>query len=60
MNNFWNPPICSLVVVQGNENSENTASRISIASRNSTKEDFVSKFPMRNIAELLDVGQVKK
>ncbi|PWA77042.1 nucleic acid-binding, OB-fold protein [Artemisia annua] len=46
----------SLLVVQGNENSENTASRISTASRNNTKEDFVSKVPMNCIAELLDVG----
>ncbi|GJZ11299.1 replication protein A 70 kDa DNA-binding subunit B [Tanacetum coccineum] len=37
--------------------SENTASRISTASKNSTKESFVSKIPPKNIAELLDVAQ---
>nr|GEU99897.1 nucleic acid-binding, OB-fold protein [Tanacetum cinerariifolium] len=37
--------------------SENTASGISTASKNSTKESFVSKIPPKNIAELLDVAQ---
>ncbi|GJR22224.1 replication protein A 70 kDa DNA-binding subunit B [Tanacetum coccineum] len=36
--------------------SENTASRISTASKNSTKESFVSKIPPKNITELLDVA----
>ncbi|GJW29383.1 transposase, MuDR [Tanacetum coccineum] len=40
------------------EKSENTATRISTASKNSTKETFVGKNPQRNIAELLDVTQV--
>ncbi|GJV77629.1 replication protein A 70 kDa DNA-binding subunit B [Tanacetum coccineum] len=35
------------------EKYENTASRISTASRNSTKESSVTKFPLRNNAELL-------
>ncbi|GJW31725.1 hypothetical protein Tco_0051757 [Tanacetum coccineum] len=39
------------------EKSKNTTSRISTASKNSTKESFVTKIPLRNIAELLDVGQ---
>ncbi|GKC60761.1 replication protein A 70 kDa DNA-binding subunit B, partial [Tanacetum coccineum] len=39
------------------EKSENTATRISTASKNSTKESFVDKNPPRNIAELLDVAQ---
>ncbi|GJZ18393.1 replication protein A 70 kDa DNA-binding subunit B [Tanacetum coccineum] len=40
------------------EKSENTATRISTASKNSTKETFVGKNPQRNIVELLDVAQV--
>ncbi|GJZ67294.1 nucleic acid-binding, OB-fold protein [Tanacetum coccineum] len=40
--------------------SDNTASRISTASKNSTKESFVSKIPPKNIAELLDVAHVPK
>ena len=40
------------------DKSENTASRISTAEKNSTMDEFVGKFPLRNIAELLDVGQV--
>ena len=51
--------ICSLVVAQQTEDSQQTASRISTASKNSTKDDFVTKFQLRNVAELLDVGQVK-
>ncbi|PWA84245.1 nucleic acid-binding, OB-fold protein [Artemisia annua] len=47
----------SLVAVEGPAESEQTASRISIASKNSTKDDFVTKFPLKNIAELLDVEQ---
>ncbi|GJT41604.1 replication protein A 70 kDa DNA-binding subunit B [Tanacetum coccineum] len=47
----------SLVSKEGNENSENTISRISTASKHSTKDDFVKKFPFRTIAELLDVEQ---
>ncbi|GJU60944.1 hypothetical protein Tco_1238710 [Tanacetum coccineum] len=38
------------------EKSENTSTRISMASKNSTKETFVGKNPPRNIAELLDVA----
>ncbi|GJW96113.1 replication protein A 70 kDa DNA-binding subunit B, partial [Tanacetum coccineum] len=38
------------------EKSENTSTRISTASKNSTKESFVSKIPPRIIAELLDVA----
>ncbi|GJZ27631.1 hypothetical protein Tco_0572278, partial [Tanacetum coccineum] len=40
-----------------NEGAENSISRISTASKYSTKDDFVIKFPFRNIDELLDVGQ---
>ncbi|GJY94445.1 hypothetical protein Tco_0510806 [Tanacetum coccineum] len=40
--------------------SENTASRISTASKNSTKESFVSKIPSKNIAEFLDVSHNTK
>ncbi|GJR64432.1 hypothetical protein Tco_0010497 [Tanacetum coccineum] len=39
------------------EKSENTSTRISTASKNSTKETFVGKNPPRNIVELLDVAQ---
>ncbi|GKD87181.1 hypothetical protein Tco_1358335, partial [Tanacetum coccineum] len=39
------------------EKSENTATRISTASKNSTKKTFVGKNPQKNIAELLDVAQ---
>ncbi|GJX12116.1 replication protein A 70 kDa DNA-binding subunit B [Tanacetum coccineum] len=39
------------------EKSENTSSRISTASKNSTKEGFVTKIPPRNIVELLNVTQ---
>nr|GEX04931.1 replication protein A 70 kDa DNA-binding subunit B [Tanacetum cinerariifolium] len=39
------------------EKSKTTATRISTASKNSTKESFVSKNPPRNIAELFDVAQ---
>ena len=38
--------------------SENTASRISTQSKHSTKEEFLSKFQVKNIVELLDVDQV--
>ncbi|GKB20951.1 replication protein A 70 kDa DNA-binding subunit B [Tanacetum coccineum] len=38
------------------EKYENTSIRISTASKNSTKESFVSKIPPRIIAELLDVA----
>ena len=51
---------CSLVAVEVHAESEHTASRISTASKNSTKDDFVTKFPLKNIAELLDVEEVKK
>ncbi|GJT67701.1 replication protein A 70 kDa DNA-binding subunit B [Tanacetum coccineum] len=36
---------------------ENTATRISANSKNSTKETFIGKNPPRNIVELLDVAQ---
>nr|GEV61647.1 replication protein A 70 kDa DNA-binding subunit B [Tanacetum cinerariifolium] len=39
------------------EQSKNTATKISTASKNSTKDTFVNKHPIRNIAELLDVEQ---
>nr|GEU51396.1 hypothetical protein [Tanacetum cinerariifolium] len=39
------------------EKFENASTRISTASKNSTKESFVSKIPLRIIAELLDVAQ---
>ncbi|GKG06152.1 hypothetical protein Tco_0326238, partial [Tanacetum coccineum] len=39
-----------------NKRTENSVSRISTASKDSTKDDFVTKFPFRNIVELLDVG----
>lgn len=40
----------SLVAIEGPTESEHTASRISTASKNSTKDDFVTKFPLKNIA----------
>nr|GEZ00143.1 hypothetical protein [Tanacetum cinerariifolium] len=40
---------------QPSEQSENIATKISTASKNSTKDTFVNKHPIRNIAELLDV-----
>ncbi|GKA16752.1 hypothetical protein Tco_0696589 [Tanacetum coccineum] len=39
------------------EKSENMSTRISKASKNSTKESFIFKIPPRIIAELLDVAQ---
>ncbi|PWA36107.1 nucleic acid-binding, OB-fold protein [Artemisia annua] len=42
---------------KGADESEHTASRISTASKNSTKDDFFTKFPLKNIVELLDVEQ---
>nr|GEW80827.1 replication protein A 70 kDa DNA-binding subunit B [Tanacetum cinerariifolium] len=42
---------------QPSQQSKNTATKISIASKNSTKDTFVNKHPIRNIAELLDVEQ---
>nr|GEY39671.1 replication protein A 70 kDa DNA-binding subunit B [Tanacetum cinerariifolium] len=39
---------------QPSEQSENTATKISTASKNSTKDIFVNKHPIRNIVELLD------
>ncbi|GJU62459.1 T-complex protein 1 subunit theta [Tanacetum coccineum] len=39
---------------QPSEQSENTATKISTASKNSTKDSFVNRHPIRNIAELLD------
>ncbi|PWA97567.1 replication protein A 70 kDa DNA-binding subunit B [Artemisia annua] len=39
------------------EKTEHTASRISAASTYSTKDDFVTKHPLRQIVELLDVKQ---
>nr|GEY77141.1 hypothetical protein [Tanacetum cinerariifolium] len=42
---------------QPSEQSKNTATKISTASKNSTKDTFVNKHPIRNIAELLDVEQ---
>ncbi|GKD11375.1 replication protein A 70 kDa DNA-binding subunit B, partial [Tanacetum coccineum] len=44
---------------QPSEQSENTATKISTASKNSTKDNFVNIHPIRNIAELLDVEQVQ-
>ncbi|GJR35206.1 replication protein A 70 kDa DNA-binding subunit B [Tanacetum coccineum] len=46
-----------LFAIEDVEKSENTTSRISTASKNSTKESFVDKFPPMNIAKLLDVAQ---
>ena len=40
------------------EPSENTASRISAGSKFSTKDDFLTKYPVKNIVELLDVETV--
>ncbi|PWA43936.1 replication protein A 70 kDa DNA-binding subunit B [Artemisia annua] len=37
------------------EPSENTASKISAGSKFSTKDDFLNKYPVKNIVELLDV-----
>ena len=43
---------------QDAEPSENTASRISAGSKFSTKDDFLNKYPVKNIVELLDVEKV--
>jgi hypothetical protein len=51
--------IYRLVAKNIDEMSENTASRISTASRYSTKEDFTNSVTMRHIVELLDVPQVQ-
>ncbi|GKB28483.1 replication protein A 70 kDa DNA-binding subunit B, partial [Tanacetum coccineum] len=40
---------------QPSKQSKNTATKISTASKNSTKDNFVNRHPIRNIAELLDV-----
>ncbi|GJQ91214.1 ribonuclease H-like domain-containing protein [Tanacetum coccineum] len=40
---------------QPSEQSENIAMKISTASKNSTKDNFVNRHPIRNIVELLDV-----
>nr|GEW80098.1 hypothetical protein [Tanacetum cinerariifolium] len=42
---------------QPSEQSENNATKISTASKNSTKDTFVNKHPIQNITELLDVEQ---
>nr|GEZ96498.1 nucleic acid-binding, OB-fold protein [Tanacetum cinerariifolium] len=42
---------------QPSDQSENTATKISTASKNSTNDTFVNKHPIQNIAELLDVKQ---
>nr|GFD23125.1 nucleic acid-binding, OB-fold protein [Tanacetum cinerariifolium] len=42
---------------QPSEQSENTATKISTASKNSKKDTFVDKHHIRNIVELLDVEQ---
>nr|GEY91289.1 hypothetical protein [Tanacetum cinerariifolium] len=42
---------------QPSEQSENTAMKVSTASENSTKDNFVNQHPIRNIAELLDAEQ---
>nr|GEV59215.1 replication protein A 70 kDa DNA-binding subunit B [Tanacetum cinerariifolium] len=39
---------------QPSDESENTATKISTASKNSTNDTFVNKHPIRNIVELLD------
>nr|GEX86745.1 replication protein A 70 kDa DNA-binding subunit B [Tanacetum cinerariifolium] len=44
---------------QPSEQSENTATKISTAFKNSTKDTFVNKHPIRNIAKLLDVEHVQ-
>nr|GEV99450.1 nucleic acid-binding, OB-fold protein [Tanacetum cinerariifolium] len=44
---------------QPSEQSKNTATKISTASKNSTKDNFVNRHPIRNIAELLDVEHVQ-
>ncbi|GKB90417.1 retrotransposon protein, putative, ty1-copia subclass, partial [Tanacetum coccineum] len=46
-----------LFAKQSNEQSDYTATKISTASKNSAKDNFLNKHPMRNIAELLDVAQ---
>ncbi|PWA59029.1 replication protein A 70 kDa DNA-binding subunit B [Artemisia annua] len=46
-----------MLATKVDEMSENTANRISTASRNSTKEDFTTSATMRHIVELLDVPQ---
>ncbi|GKD28018.1 hypothetical protein Tco_1234232 [Tanacetum coccineum] len=45
-----------LFAKQDIEKTKNMATRISTASKNSTKENFVSKIPSKNITELLDVA----
>nr|GEZ45308.1 replication protein A 70 kDa DNA-binding subunit B [Tanacetum cinerariifolium] len=52
-------PFKSITDLEKEEDSqfENTATKISTASKNSTKDTFVNKHPIRNIAELLDVEQ---
>nr|GEY72392.1 nucleic acid-binding, OB-fold protein [Tanacetum cinerariifolium] len=47
----------SLVSIEGNENSQNTVSRIPTASKHSTKDDFVNRFLLRDVFKLLDVEQ---
>ncbi|GJZ14822.1 replication protein A 70 kDa DNA-binding subunit B [Tanacetum coccineum] len=44
---------------QPSEQSENTATKISTTSKNSTKDNFVNRHPIRNIAELLDMPYSK-
>ncbi|PWA84923.1 replication protein A 70 kDa DNA-binding subunit B [Artemisia annua] len=46
-----------MLATKVDEMFENTANRISTASRNSTKEDFTTSATMRHIVELLDVPQ---
>ena len=52
--------LCSLLARPNNEQSLDTASKISTASKFSAHEDFVDKFPYRNINELLDLQNVCK
>lgn len=45
------------LIRKGMISRKNVTSRISVASKNSTKEDFVVKSNMKNIVDLLDVAQ---
>nr|GEX19365.1 hypothetical protein [Tanacetum cinerariifolium] len=60
MMKFWDGKMCiqnGLFAKQQTEQSENTATKISTASKNSTKDNFFNKHHIRNIFELFDVEQ---
>ena len=49
---------CRLFSRQDAEPSENTTSRIFVGSKFSTKDDFLNKYPVKYVVELLDVEKV--